>query len=587
MDRGDYWYTSWRRRLGRRALLRRVSGAGAGLAGAYLLACGGDKKEEEALSTPATGEQPRAAATASGPAKRGGTLRISGQIAGDAPALDYFKVGSSIPGTVNNVAGSKLVQWNEAPDRGDTPVEQVLPDLATKWESADGLTYTFTLRPGVQFPNGREVTSEDVKWSMERNAAVGTLLPRTVPALFTGKQPNVQTPDKYTVVAKLNEQDADFLPIMGSHWWSVQTKDVMAQSADGWGEITKVEHIRGTGPYQPTEYVPASHFTFERNPKFYDTSLAYVDKIDHRLIAEPSAAAAALRAGQIDAFGPLTLVPINIARDLEKVPTLNVQWHPGMNYWHWHFDVDNPPFNDVRVRRALALAFDRETWIKELYFGRGSNTALIGPYLKYWTLNPKDMGADGKYYTTFDQKEAKSLLTAAGFPNGFSFDVQIANIASHAAAYPMVELAQSMVSEVGIKLNQKVVEYGAHLQSATPVGGVYSSWIVRPDIESFVYSIIHPKVAARGGNLLYKNLNEQDNEYKRAVDLMDRQRRTLDLAERRKVVHDLQRLWAQNLWTFYFPVPDSAIIANKSVQNFVPTPGWNAGVWKYVWLDQN
>jgi ABC-type transport system substrate-binding protein len=195
------------------------------------------------------------------------------------------------------------------------------------------------------------------------------------------------------------------------------------------------------------------------------------------------------------------------------------------------------------------------------------------------------MGEDGRYYTTYDIKEAKALLTAAGYPNGLSYDIRAANIASYTVTYPMIELVQSMVADAGLKQNLKIIDYATHLRTPTPTNGMQQQWIVRGDIESFVYSSVYYKIPSAIGKNQFQVAYDNDPEYRQAAALMEKQRQTLDLNERKKLVHDLQRIWARNLWTFYYPVPDSPVIANRKVHNFIPTPGWNAGVWKYVWLE--
>ena len=604
-DTDPRFWLSAKRSLTRRQLLRGGAVGGLGLAAAALIGCGDDDDEAPAATAaPAAATAAPAATTAAAAAtaaatpevmqpKRGGTLRIAGQLAGDVPSLDYHRTNGSAMGSIANNVGAKLVQWDERPD-SDAPAEAVLPDLATSWEQTpDGLNWTFNLRDDAQTSDGRVVLAEDVVWSFRRASFMrdpAGLLPRFTAEMFTDREPNAEAVDDYTVKTTLTAPDADYLSIMGSHWWTVETKEAITRNGTelgdkGFGDIVSVEQMRGAGPFYPTEYVPASGFKLARNPNYYAPDLPYVDELDHPLILDPTAAAAALQAGELDAFGPLISFPINQAFEMEKVDSLNVDWFPAMVWNPWVFDLTVAPFNDVRVRRALALAIDRPTWIKELYSGRGRNAVMVLPWLSFWYLPPEEMGDAGRYYTGWDPDEAKKLLMAAG-AEGASYTVQAANIGSYTITYPNIDLVASMVAEVGLEQKLNIVDYAAHIGGQTfPDGGIYQSWIVRPDIQSFVYSSVHHERARSGGKYVYQASYDNEPEYREAAAIMEKQRVILDSEERRELVHDLQRRWAQGVWNWYWPLQDSPIVSNKSVHGFSPTPGWNAGVWKYVWKE--
>ena len=598
-----FWLTA-QRSVTRRQLLRGGAVGGLGLAAAALIGCGDDDDEAPAATAaPAAATAAPAATTAAAAAtaaatpevmqpKRGGSLRIAGQLAGDVPSLDYHRTNGSAMGSIANNVGAKLVQWDERPD-SDAPAEAVLPDLATSWEQTpDGLNWTFNLRDDAQTSDGRVVVAEDVVWSFERNAimrASGGLLPRNLRELYTEKDPNAEAVDDATLKVNLSAPDADFLSLMGSHWWTVEIKEAITRNGTelgdtGYGDIVSVDQMRGAGPFRATEYVPASGFKLARNPNYYAPDLPYVDEIDHPLILDPTAAAAALQAGELDAFGPLISFPINQAFQLEQDDSLNVEWFRGMVWNPWVFDLTVAPFNDVRVRRALALAIDRPTWIEELYSGRGRNAVMVLPWLEFWSLPPEEMGDAGRFYTGYDPDEARKLLMAAG-AEGISYPVQAANIGSYTITYPNIDLVASMVAEVGMKQELQIVDYAAHIGGTTfPDGGIFQSWIVRPDIQSFAYSQIH-YTSRTAGKYLYQAAHDNEPEYRAAAEIMEKQRTILDSEERQALVHDLQRTWAENVWVWYWPVQDSPIVSRKDVHGFRPTPGWNAGVWKYIWKE--
>ncbi|MEX2446130.1 MAG: ABC transporter substrate-binding protein, partial [Dehalococcoidia bacterium] len=363
LERIPYWTRqAARQRLTRRRFLGSTAAAGAGLAGAALIGCGGGDggdgggggSDTRGAVTPVPNTSGGAAVgtptavAGGGAAQRGGTLRIAGQLTGDVPSLDYDRTNASAMGSIWNLAGAKLTQWDERPD-SPGPVEAVIPDLAESWESPDeGLTWTFRLRQDAQTSDGLPVTAEDVVWSFQRQGEIRTplgLLEANLRDMYPEGQPSATAIDDYTVQIKLLNPDADFLALMGSHWWSVThesviTKDGSApgETAPGWGDVTGVDQIRGGGPYYPTEYVPASGFKLARNPNFYDPEIAYFDEIDHPLIVDTTAAAAALQAEQLDAFGPLTQFTVQQGMELEQSENLQVDWQPCMVWNPWIFD---------------------------------------------------------------------------------------------------------------------------------------------------------------------------------------------------------------------------------------------------------
>jgi peptide/nickel transport system substrate-binding protein len=593
MTERSYWSRNGSS-ISRRSLLRGSAVGVAGLAGAALIGCGGGTKDAAPAGTAVSGTPTAVASNAT--AKKGGTLRIAGQATGDFPSLDYDRSNSSALGSLTNLTGVKLTQWDERPD-SPGPVENVIPDFAESWETPDqGLTWNFKLRKNVKTSDGLEVKASDVVWSFDRQTQLRQpqgLLQNNLPAMYTGKKSNATAIDDYTLQIKLNKPDADFLALMGSHWWTVEHKDVITKkgtdpgkTSAGWGDVIGVDQIRGGGPYYPTEYVPASGFKMKRNPNFYDPNLAYLDGIDHPFILDPSAASAALQAGQLDAHGPLTQFTVQQGLELAKSPNLQVDWQPCMVWNPWEFDHTREPFNDVRVRRAVALAVDRPGWIKNLLQGRGRNGVMVLPWLTYWALDPAKMGDDGKYFTGFDQAEAKKLLLAAG-KEKFSFGLQNSNIGAYTVTYPFADLMASQLAQVGITQKQTIVDYAAHLQKWVPEvdGGVRQGFIVRPDIQSYAFAQVGMSSGLSAAKPIWEALTKNDKEYQDFRVVAEKQAVTLDRNARRELVYDMQKRMAKNVWDFYWPAPDSPVVSSKKVHNFRPPPGWNWNIMKYVWKD--
>jgi len=533
--------------------------------------------------------------------RRGGTWRLGAEIFAAPPSLDNDRRGGATVAILMNVSSCKLVMWDERPDRTPGLHENVIPDLAERWEnSADGKVWTFYLRKGVMLPPplSREVTAEDIKRSILRrqNLVAGRGMANDMPWLFTdpttGKldklKPNLEILDKYTIRFTLTEVDADFLSQSGGHsGFTIHFVDYFEPTPDGWGDVKKPENIRGCGPFMASEYVVGSRFTFVRNPNYYNKELPYLDAVENRLIFETSVAAAALRSGQLDSWGQGISLPISLAKELETAPGVQVKWEQPAWVWPWTLDLKNPPLNDVRVRRAIALALDRKSWIKDLYFGRGQNVVMMHVAgLEFWNLPPEKMGEAGKYFTTYDPEAAKKLLKEAGYPNGFSFTMLTSNAGAHVVANPMLELSQAYLEAVGIKMKIDVMDYGAYQRVDHPVGGAKQGGLWRPNVSTWVYGLYHYQSTfePQSGIPRFGKMYETDPEYRKAVALMEEQRRTIDVKKRLELIHELQRVWAQGLWTFHYPIPDTPVINTPKVRGYNPIPGWNGGTWKYVWL---
>jgi len=531
--------------------------------------------------------------------KRGGTWKVAGELPFTPPTLDQARGGGAASGLLRNIVSCRLVMWDERPDRPGSN-EVVIPDLAERWEnSADGKVWTFYLRKGVLLPppSNREVTAEDWLKSELRRIAV---VPRggmgsSIPAMYTDpvtgkfdyKKPNIEVLDTHTVRVTLSEPDADFLSVIGGHsGTALFFPEFYGPHKDGWGEQTKAEHFKGCGPFMMSEYVPGANLTYVRNPNYYDKELPYVDKVEHPFIFDPLVAAAALRAGELDSWGMGIILPLSVGRDLEKVPGLKVTWSAGATIWPYHFDLNRPPWNDVRVRRAFALSIDRKSWINKLYFGRGQNIVLMEPRHLPWNLPPEKMGEAGRYYTAYDPEEAKRLLKEAGYPNGFSFEFQHTNAAAHVTAYPMNELVKSYLEAIGVTMNINIIDRGATGTLDPPTGGIRASGLWRPEFGTYVHSIIHyqGKQWPSGAKHPFVTAFETDPEYRRAVALMEEQKRTVDVKKRLELVHELQRVWAQGIWHWNFPIPDSPIVNRERVRGYNTVGGWSGGSMKYVWL---
>jgi ABC-type transport system substrate-binding protein len=269
--------------------------------------------------------------------------------------------------------------------------------------SEDGLTFTFTLRDGVNFQDGRAFTSADAKYTLD------TVLNSTfakAASFFEGTGANrksyinsVTAPDPHTLVIKMNKEWTGLLPNL------VPIAMIPKDSYE-----SQKTHPLGTGPFKFKTYDSAQQVVdLEGFANYYDGPTR-IAELRVRVISDANAMQAELRSGRVDlAPLPTSLSPDSIAA-LGKDPNLKVEQFAGSNLNQLTFNTKEPPLDNVKVRQAIAYAIDRETMIKSLLLGQGKIAHSILPEVS-WAYS------SGTIYK-FDPAKANQLLDEAGFPAG-------------------------------------------------------------------------------------------------------------------------------------------------------------------------
>src|SRR5215475_1082378 len=348
-----------------------------------------------------------------GQPRRGGILRARGR---DPVHFDPHLTRNQRTHAVLSFVYSKLLQHKVGADvpPGTFIVE---PDLAERWEAPDDTTYIFHLRQGVKWHNkppvnGRELVAEDVKFTFDRFLTE----PGNPERQLLESVDRVEVVDRYTVKFLLNEPFVWLLNILAS---AICMWIIAPQVVEKYGDLKKVETAIGTGPFLLERYEPNVKTVFKRNPDYFLKDQPYVDGVEWVVIEDDSTGLATYRAGQIDC-GPWYYWSVR-QPDLEALK----QSHPHLHYQDVlannanaiSMRVDQPPFTDVRVRRAISHAMDRQAVIDAAY-PRAEPTAAVPRGLTAWSLPIDQLGAGAKYYQ-YDPKAARRLLTEAGCPKGF------------------------------------------------------------------------------------------------------------------------------------------------------------------------
>lgn len=313
---------------------------------------------------------------------------------------------------------------------------EVLPALAERWDiSADGMTYTFHLRQGVKFHDGSDFDASDVKFSLDRARGEGST--NAQKALFKGID-DVSVSDAQTVVVKLKSPAGNFLFNMG--WGDAVI--VAPETAEG----NKANPV-GTGPFKFGSWVKGASVNLVKNAFYWGKPVA-LEKATFRFISDPAAALSSMLAGDLDAFANFP-APETIPQ-LRADPRFTVVIGSTEGETILSTNNTKPPFDDVRVRRAIAHALDRQSIIDGAMFGLGTpiGTHFAPHHPAYVDLvNRYPMDLDG----------AKKLLADAGYPNGFKATLKLP---PPTYARRGGEIVAAQLRKIGIDLEVIPVEWG-------------------------------------------------------------------------------------------------------------------------------
>src|SRR5215470_4890550 len=397
-------------------------------------------------------------AAAAGQPKRGGILRVPGL---DPPHFDPHLTFNFRTHTTLSFIYSKLVRYRVG--AGTAPgIFRIEPDLAERWDTPDDTTYVFHLRHGVHWQNkppvyGRELVAEDVKFTFDRFLAE----PANPLRYMLEPVDRVEVVDHYTVQFLLKEPYVWLLDVLATSkaMWII-AREVVEQ----FGDLKPAESAIGTGPFLLERYEPNVKTVFKRNPAYFLTDQPYVDGVEWLVITDPSTGLAMYRTGQLDT-GPGGNWTVR-QQDLESLKQSHPQWlyqdFLFTNSWRLFMRTDQPPFNDVRVRRALSQAIDRQALI-EVVWGRGEPTGAVPRGLTEWSLPVDQLGVGAKYYH-YNPQEARRLLAEAGFPKGFSTPLH-ATGGFGPDGLDAVQLVQRYLKDVGIAAELKLQEFGAFMDT--------------------------------------------------------------------------------------------------------------------------
>jgi len=331
-----------------------------------------------------------------------------------------------------------------------------VPGLAESWETPDDTTYVFKLREGVKFHNGREMTADDVIYSLQRvlsypeawwdtkmgpprvpDASEATAIAQGTPTAGPVVGLTVEKTGPYEITARLTEPYAPFLASLSGTPVSILPGEELESGAF---DITT--QMIGTGPFQMIEHLEDERWVFAKFDGYWQPDQPQVDEVVWRVMTDEAARAAALRTGEIHLtmFENPTMLDIT-AND----PNIENVVQATTNYYVLFVNAQREQLSDERVRQAISLALNREEIKDVALFGRAHSTSPIAPAHTQFARPLEEV----PFYAQ-DQDEARRLLSEAGYADGLQLELLITPVL--AATVPIAELMKVQLAEVGIEL---------------------------------------------------------------------------------------------------------------------------------------
>jgi peptide/nickel transport system substrate-binding protein len=343
------------------------------------------------------------------------------------------------------------------------------PALATEWEVSDDLlTWTFTLREGVTWHNGREFVADDVVASFNRITDAET----AANAWRFDTVDEVRAVDERTVEFVLTQPTPNLLANVGGFKGMAI---VAPELIDGDG-LTNA--AIGTGPFRFVSYTPGDRIVLEANPDYWGDG-PHVDRVEFRFISEPTTALTNLRTGAVHLTNN---VPPQEVATLRDDPAVELGQLASNDYWYFTCNYDRAPFDNLDVRRALSYAVDREQVAQAAYFDAATPVQSAMPPGNFWATDHAPFG--------YDPDQARRLLGNAGVDE-LSIDLMLTNEFPH--TLQAAEVLASQWGDIGVDVRIRTLDFASWLdeQGAGSYDCYVLGWLNNLDGEYAYYAQHH------------------------------------------------------------------------------------------------
>lgn len=487
--------------------------------------------------------------------KYGGTLTLG--MYADILTPDLHRWTGNSTAQVAMLITERLVNYNEA--------SSYVPSLAESWKlSPDASEYTFFLRKGVLFHNGRELTAEDIRKNIEHLKDEKTKSPRGA-EFVTIKR--IEVVDKYTIKFYLTEPDVGFLRV-------IQIAYITAPESFE----SKPPHPIGTGPFEYVEWRPRQYVKLKKFKNYWKkdnsgNALPYVDEVILKPILDDAVRWTSLRSGDVDWVWTF---PVEQIPEIRKStpPGIAPAVRGGVRWIHLGLNAANGPCKDVRVRQAIAYAIDKKAIMDGLTWGVAPPEAQMYPPGSEWYIKGlKDP------YGKPDLAKARQLLKEAGYEKGVRLNTIVRN---ETFIINLATLAQAELKKVGIDLQLEMMDRASHearqIQNKFDVNPSHQTFVDDPD------GIYYPYFHSKGGRNYAKYSNPEFDK------LVDAGRRMVDTAKRKETYGRALEILNRdlpNLYLGHYPIAQASRTYLKNMKtNSRGDVSWSEGGASYAWLEK-
>ncbi|OLT40638.1 hypothetical protein BJF85_05715 [Saccharomonospora sp. CUA-673] len=498
-----------------------------------------------------------------GPPQSGGTFQIAGTT--DTTSLDFQKEAAYAVHTSVGAVYSRLLAFRTGDDV-EYGTNEVEGDLAEEWEvSDDARTWTITLRDGVKWHDkepvgGRALTSDDVICTFDRLKEIqGHALN------LIADVESIENPDERTVVFRLGSPYTAFDETLANPFLAI----IPCEAAEG-GVDLATEAI-GTGPFMLESWNRDQERVYVKNPDYFVEGQPYLDGYTTTIMPDVQAQIAALRSGKIDMMTALSTEKRQVDQLLSQVEGLQKSEEEGTTQTRVFMNAQEEPFDQLEVRRAVALAIDKQGMIDTIRSG-GAVSGPITPSM-FGSMPTKDV----EELLPYDPEEARRLLAEAGYPDGF----QATMVVTTGYGETIVREAQWVqedLAKVGIDVELDVQDYATYAGDTWPNGEYQISYGLQTPMltaDEYLSTEYHSD-----GSRNWSFVDDPTLD-----DLIEKQRTIADADEREQALQEIDRYVLENVAT---PLPlyvfNGQTLLSPRVRGWNPHPDYSTREYENIWL---
>lgn len=490
----------------------------------------------------------------------------------DVPALDSINVGDTTSHEVAHCIYSGLVTYRDEIKKDGEKLIDIVPELAEKWDiSQDGKTYTFHLRKGVKFHNGREFEASDVKYSIERlanpkNASKGLWTLGAMPfvgldkftkdseAGKTSEIEGIKVKDKYTLEMNFDKMIPFTLHVLAMSYYYIVPKE----EVEKWGQEFDT-HPVGTGPFKLTEWKRGKRLVLEKNQAYFEEGKPYLDKIIYEIVPSDIIRFGRFQNGQLEfvdntsipaarfesvisdeRWNPLGASKIREIEEIEDTSKTLIMKKPLLTTEYLGMNVRKEPFTDKRVRKAFNYAVNKQKIVDRVY--NGKRTIAKG------VLPPGFPGfnENNQVPYPYDPDKALALLAEAGWKDsdgdgfldkdGKKFTITLWHNQREILA-ALGSSVQSDLAEIGIEVDVRALQWAPYIDKVRNEEAKFFrfGWAADyPDPDNFLWTLFSSDNIGQDNTTHYSN---------KTVDkMLEEARTTNDWSKREKLYQDAEQI---------------------------------------------